>query len=280
MDANTKRLKEWLTSELCKPRGEGQPLTRFVLRTASAGSKGSEVDDFKIEHRIELDEVPMMAQNIIARAQEDADGNGPQVQRYILLSMVKGESKPVGRFPFRLRGEADLDLDDETGEDAPTNKGLLSQLMRHNEALTRGIATSAASMLSIATRRAESQDRLIEKLLEERQNMFETLEGAKSEQHTRDIALMIEDKNQTRKDQAFEKLMMLVPIVLNRIIGAKALPEKNDPLMMLLEPLVNSLSQDQLQAIGQQLKPEQMIAFVELLKTFQQKKQIASKSEN
>jgi len=73
---------------------------------------------------------------------------------------------------------------------------------------------------------------------------------------------------------------MLVPIVLNRIIGAKALPEKNDPLMMLLEPLVNSLSQDQLQAIGQQLKPEQMIAFVELLKTFQQKKQIASKSEN
>ena len=279
MEKTQKILQSWITSELCKARPEGQPITKFILRTASPGSKGSEVDDFKIEHRMEIEEIPMFAQNILARAQEDADGNGPVVQRYLLLAFIRGESKPIGRCPFRLRGESDMDLDDEAGEEAPTNKGLLTQLMRHNEALTRGIATSAASMMSVMVRRLESSDRLNEHLIEERQKMFETLEASKSQQHSRDMELMLTDGEQKRKDQMFEKLMVLVPLVINKIAGGTVLPTKGDPLMMLLEPLISSMSQEQLQAIGQNLRPEQMISFVELLKMFQQR-QVASKSEN
>ena len=279
MDTNTKNLATWLTAELCKTRPEGQGVCKFILRTSAPGSKGAEVDDFKVESRIEIDEIPMFAQNILARAQEDADGHGPMVQSYTVFTYLRRESKPQGRYPFRLRGEQDMDLDDEAGYEAPNNKGLMSQLMRHNEALTRGIATSAASMLAIATRRAESQDRLVEKLLEERMRTFEVLEAAKSEQHSRDMELMMMDAGQKRKDEAFGKLMQLVPVVINRLAGGKVLPQKTDPLMMMLEPLIDSLSQEQLHNIGSSLKPEQMITFAEILRTFQQKK-LASKSEN
>ena len=105
--------------------------------------------------------------------------------------------------------------------------------------------------------------------------MFQTLEEAKSDQHTRDMEMMLTDKSQTRKDQAFQKLMTLVPMVVNKIAGGKVLPDKSDPVMMLLEPLIGSLNQEQYQAIQATLSPEQTIMFVDLLQTFQKRKQLA-----
>lgn len=272
-----KRLGDWLRTELCRAK----PAEKIVLRSASAGSRGTEIETFEIEAgQIELEEIPVYASSILARAQDDADGNGPGVCRYVAVSFRKGENKAGSRYSFRLRGESDADLDDESGEEAPTNKGLITQLMRHNEAMARILVQSTGSGMASMARRLESADRLNETLVKERREMFAVLEEAKSEQHTRDMEMMLTDKSQTRKDQAFAKLMSLVPMVINKIAGSKILPDKSDPLMMLLEPLIGSMSQEQFQAIAQTLQPEQQIMFVDLLKVFQDRKRLAEKNAN
>jgi len=270
-----KKLTQWLTSELCKAK----PPEKLVLRTAAPGTRGTEIEEFAIETRIELEEIPVYSGQILARAQEDADGNGPTVQRYVVLSFRKGETKPGARYAFRLRGESDVDLDEESGDEPATMKGLLAQLMRHNEATTRTLVQGAGTLMATMARRLESADRLNESLIKDRTEHFRILEDAKSEQHTRDMEMMLTDGDLKRKDQAFSKLMTLVPLVINKMMGNKVLPDKSDPLMMLLEPLIGSLNPDQFQAIQSTLSAEQTIMFVELLKTFQQRKQLAEKSK-
>lgn len=276
MDQETK-FTHWVRTELCKAK----PPERLVLRSAAPGSKGNDVETFEVRaSELELEEIPILAGNILQRAQDDADGNGPGVSRFLVYAYRKGENKPSARYPFRLRGESDLDMDSESGEEAPTAKGIITQLMRHNEAMARILVqTTGASMASMA-RRLESADKLNEALAKERREMFVTLEEAKSEQHNRDMELMLTEGGMKRKDQAFAKLMALVPMVINKIAGSKLLPDKSDPIMMLLEPLIGSLDQAQFQAIAQSLTPEQQIMFVDLLKTFQERKQLAEKNAN
>jgi hypothetical protein len=266
-----KKFGDWMRAELCRQK----PATKFTLRSASPGTRGSEIESFEIEEALELEEIPVYAGSILQRAQEDADGNGPGVCRYVVHSYRKGDSKPGSRFAFRLRGESDLDLDDESGEEPATIKGLMAQLMRHNEIQSRTMVMAVSTGMASMARRLESADRLNETLVKERTTMFQTIEEAKSDQHTRDMELMLADKSQARKDQAFAKLMGLVPLVINKIAGSKILPDKSDPLMMLLEPLIGSMSQEQFNSIAGTLNPDQQIMFVDLLKTFQERKQLA-----
>lgn len=279
--SDNKKLESWLTAEFCKDRPEGKPLRKFVLRTAAPGTKGSDVDDFKIDARIELDEIPVWASQIMARAQDDADGRGPGTYQYVVLAMLKGEEKPVARFTMRVAGNEDLDLDEDgTNENAPNMKGLMSQLMRHNESYARALAMMTAQQVASAVRRQESAERTVERLLDERMKMYETLEQSRSQQHDRDMDLMLADSEQKRKDAVFGKIMQLMPLVVNKMMGSKVLPDKSDPLMMILEPLIDSMGAEQFKAIQQALTPEQTLMFVELLQTFQKRKELQPPKEN
>lgn len=271
---DTKKLEVWLRSELCKAK----PPEKLVLRTAAPGARGTPVETFEIETRLELEEIPVLANNILARAQDDANGNGPNVHRYILLSFRKEEGKPSAKHSFRLRGESDLDFDEEAGDEPANLKGMLTQFMRHNEAMTRTVVQSTSALTAIMVRRLESSDRTIQKLIEERNENFKVLEEARSEQHNREIEAHLITESEKRKDQAFQKLMALVPMVLNKLAGGKVLPDKSDPLMMLLEPLIGSMTAEQFQAIQGTLNPEQSLMFVDLLQTFQKRKQLTETS--
>lgn len=275
-----KKLTTWLTSELSKSRPEGKPLRRFVLRTAAPGSKGTDIETWEHEVRLEVEEIPLMSCTMLQRAQDDATGNGPNIQRYTLFAFQKGSTQPSARFIFRLRGESDLDLDDETGDDAPTNKGLLTQLMRHNEALARAQQQSVGTMMSMMARMLESSNSTNEKLLKERSDMFDSLESAKSQEHERAASLMLTDGEMQRKDKAFDKLMGLLPLVVNRIVGSKVMPGGDDPTMMMLDPLISTMTAEQFQAISANLTGEQQLIFFELLQTIQKRKAASQPKEN
>lgn len=261
-----KKLTAWLTGELARAK----PADKLVLRTAAPGSKGTEIETFEIETRLDAEELPGLADQILGRAQDDATGSGPSVQRYVLLSYRKSEEakKPRARFMFRLRGESDLDLDDEAGEDAPTMKGLMTQLMRHNEASNRTMQSVVASFGTMMVRRLESSDRTINELIAERTQMFKEIEESRGDQHVRDMEALAETKKQERIDKGIDQLAPLIPVIVNRVTGTKMLPEGKTKTAA--EALFKSLSPEQLQGIGQNLTAPQQIAFVELLKAFQE----------
>lgn len=269
-----KNVYDFLRKELC-----GKGIAKLILRHAGKGSKGDPVETFEIIESIPFDQIVVMKDLVMSTAQTDADGMGPSVQRYALTSYVKDKDDnetQSARVVFRLRGETE-EFDDESGEEAPTPKGLLSQLMRHNEANNRTLVGAIGQVFGRMSQRMDSQDRLVEKLLEDRQSMFETLEGARSHQHERQLELQSAEGDERRKDKAFDKIAMLIPAILNKISGG-AIPSKTDPVMMMMNELVSSMSVEQFGHIRASLQPEQAILFMQVLQAFQKSKEQEQKA--
>jgi len=260
-------LAKWLSRELVKNRGADKPATRISLRHASPGTKGSSVEDIDLTERIlSTDDLPTLAEEIVSRAQTDADGLG-NIQRYIVTIYVKGEPRAVQRFPFRIR--ANGDEFEEGAEEAPTMKGLTSQLMRHNEAMAKTLVHSVAGITQIMARRLESSDNTVARLTEQVYKNMELLEEAKSDQHARDMELLTTEAKETRTNQMFEKMAVLVPVIINRLAGQKVL-NAEDPNAMMLKAFAESMTPEQFKQIQSTLKPEQLILLAQLMNNVRQ----------
>jgi len=264
-----RKLATFLRGELIKVRTEEKKISKFVLRHAAPGAKGNEVDSWSHDSRMEDDDIQTLANEMVMRAQTDADGLGPGVHRYT-VSTVLAKGSSGARFMFRLRAVEESD-DEIAGEDSPTTKGLLQQLMRHNEANQRLLAQSLGAIIGKQTQQLDRVYARMEKLEDERATTFLALEEAKTDQHTRDMELMEANANEERKQQGFKKIMELAPVVVNRIAGKDVVPTKTDPLAMIIQNLGASLNEEQIRAIVSQLKPEQQLMFGEIMRVANQK---------
>lgn len=263
MTNQEKAIARFLRSESAKQ------IVAFTLHNAGTGSKGFPVERFDIVEALAPEDYDRLAETICARAQDDADGTGPTLQRYVLYSLVDGD-RPSARVPFRVKGNPDMDLDGESegGEEAPDSKGLTRQLMRHNEAMARTMAQMVQSVGVIQTRRMESQENVINRLLEDRLKAFEVLEEARSEQAERQLLLESEKAKEGRIDKAIDKAMLLGPVLLSYFTSGK-IASKDTPESLLIKELVSTLTVEQFQAIAKTLAPAQQVAFFSLIEKMQ-----------
>lgn len=259
-------LERFLRQQLFRNRD--QPLEKFVLRNALAGARGQEVEEFEIQGTITTDQVPLMRDQILTSAQRDADGAGTKLQSYILVALELS-SKVGPRFRFRVRGEGD---DDEGGEEPANEKGLLAQMMRHNEAMMRMMTMGNSAIIQNLSRQLDDSNRHTERLIAQRQEGFQALEEAKSQQHEREIQLLTVGNQEERKSMATNKLVskieMLFPILFNKLAGQKMLTTEEHSV---LGSFVESLSPEQLQRIAQQLSPEQQVSLLNMYRDIKEK---------
>jgi hypothetical protein len=256
-------LERFLRKELFAEREKH--VTKLVLYHCPAGSKPNEVETFKVKEGMSVDELPAFIEEIVSRGQSDADGSGG-VQRFVLRVFVQGDSAASGRMAFRLRGNDD-DFD-EAFDDAPNQKGLTTQLMRHNEAMARILATVVGSTTSSLTRQLEAANARAEDLQTQRYRDFDTMERLRSGQHERDMDMLRLESEETRKTAMFEKFAVLAPVLLNKLAGQKLLPS-SDPSVLALKEVVSTLDSSQFENILKALRPEQAIALIDIIKSFQ-----------
>lgn len=255
-------VERFLRQNLAKKRENR--INKISVRHAAPGSKGHDVDDFAIsEEGFDGDAIENLVQEILGRVQEDADGMGGQ-QRYVVHLYEEGNKRAIGRLPIRVRGAEDEFDDSASGEEAPNLRGLVQQQMRHNEALARMITIGFGGMIEKMSKRLDKSEDTVVRLLEQRQQMFDTLEQASSQQHERDTSLLLMESSEKRKDQLFEKLSLLLPAALNKLAGQKIM-DADDPMTLMLRGFVNSLSQDQFQALLGTLSNEQKILVMQLV---------------
>lgn len=256
-----RELERFLRQQLFRPREE--KISSIELRHAASGSKGSIVDDFEFEN-INTDNLSTLVDEVMNRSQNDADGMGG-VHRYELHIVC--EKKVTARFAFRVRSE-DESVDESTGEEAATSKGLLTQLMRHSEQQQRTMVSGIGAMVQMMHKTMERQETTIEKLLEERERDRERIEAARGGDHQREMELMDAHRRGEREDMMFAKINTLFPIILNKISGREMMPveDKN-----LLAGLVDTLSEEQFNKILSALKPEQQILLLTVIKEMKQK---------
>lgn len=155
----------------------------------------------------------------------------------------------------------------------------MGQLMRHNEAVMRTAMMSTSQNMTMMQRTIGRQNEHIEKLLEDRRENFEMVEGLKSEHHERELASIEHEGREKRYSEMFEKASLLLPAVVNRISGKKLLPEHVSPMQDMLKTFAESFTPEQLSDIVPRLKPEQQIAFLEFMDASQSADKDAAKTK-
>lgn len=248
-------------------------IKRVVLQQSAPGSsKAAVIDSYEPGDDASIQDMTVLSDEIASRAQSDADGLGG-IQRYVVVA-YNHDGKAKARHTFRLRGDDDGDSS-LAGEESADAKGLLTQLMRHNESNMRTINSSIGMVMRVMGETISTLQAQNEALIQRQTDYAKLREDAESKAHERDVELLKATNEERRRDAMIEKFMLLVPVVVNKFAGKKIIPS-DDPSVMMLSSFAESLSQDQVARIFSSLNPEQQIALGQIIQS--SRKQIASKT--
>jgi hypothetical protein len=255
------RIRKWLARTV-----EVESIDRFVIRHDT----GAEVatlradDGGAYEHtERQLDE---LTTDLSERIFEDAIGLGG-LQRYV-VSAYSGE-RPVTRLPVRQNAEAARGPapGDPIDSEPPTEKGLLSQTMRHLEISERTHATAIANIFAMQTRMLREKDERLSHLESHHWDTVVAAEQLVSDHHRRQLENRAADQKAEAMREVLGTFLQLAPTAVNKIAGRALLPEKTSPSLVGLRALVGTLKAEQLEALKFVLTPAQLENFTEIVQS-------------
>lgn len=246
------RIRKWIARTI-----EVESIDRFVIRHDTGAEVATlRADDGGAFERTErqLDE---LVTDLSERVFEDALGLGG-LQRYV-VSAYNGE-RAVTRLPMRQNAEAERGPapGDPIDSEPPTEKGLLSQTMRHLEISERTHATAIANIFSMQSRMLREKDERIAHLEERHWETVVAAEQLVSEHHRRQLENRIADQKAEAMHEVLGTFLQLAPTAVNKIAGRALLPEKTSPALVGLRALVGTMKPEQLEALKFVLTPAQL----------------------
>ena len=258
--ANRHRIARWMRG-LWAEDVEAKP-DQLVLRHVSVSDRQVDVASFVIG-----DKPPEDHDGLIGRIEEalenDADGLGG-VQKYVLLALKEGRA--LSRLPMRVAGNGDEGGNLESLESEPANsKGLLAQLMRHNEVQSRMFAMSMGQVISTMQRTIARLQETVEVADERRLAAVDVAEDLLTRGHERAALTQMVDDNRAAKNALFESVKAAMPYVTQYLRKAAGAPVENTALAKLLSQLAGSLAPEQLMGLEKLLTPAQMEVIQKIL---------------
>ena len=126
-----RKVREWLAQGTESDEAPQLREVHVQHRTGKVGEAGV-VNVFRIRDAV-VDDAALVS-SIVAAITEDSEGLGGRQHYFIVphFGAKDGPCSPVGRYTCFVdgAGSTDEDVDDGVSSEAPTSKGLLSQLMR------------------------------------------------------------------------------------------------------------------------------------------------------
>lgn len=202
------------------------------------------VETFEYEQGDSLDK---LVDEILTAAVEDADGlvTGGKVKYTVKVEGLRG------RVAFSLKVVAGEDEDIEDVEDLPNKKGLITQQMRHTEKIMKvsmGMMEKFGNILQKAIHDKDQRISDLEKVHLDGIRMFSEVAQAK---HVQDMEFRKLEREETRKDQAMGVLAQGAPMLMHMVASKMggAPPQGPSPLEQALVHFMNSITQEQIQAL-------------------------------
>jgi hypothetical protein len=206
-----------------------------------------------------------MAADVYRAAQDHAEAFDG-VQRYELLAYYGDEQAPQRRTAFRVTNAERSSMSAAEPTEEATTRGLLAQMMRHNEATARlSLQTTEVNFRTLHAQNTELRAEN-ESLRTRLHESMTAVEKALSEQHSRDLETKRFALKAHQTAQLVEKVNLLMPVLVNRFAGSRVMPLGAGADRM--RALVSSIKTEQLQAMASSLSPEQAIAFFDLIKDY------------
>jgi hypothetical protein len=258
--ASYDRIRRWLSRTL-----EDDSVDRLVIRHDT----GSEIATMRGEEggSFESSDGPVdeLASAISERVLEDAIGLGG-VQRYIVTAYA--QDKVIARLTLRENADASgagRQPGDPIDSEPPTERGLLTQTMRHLEISERTHATVVANIFAMQSRMLREKDERISHI---EQRHWETVIAAEqlvSDHHRRQLENRAADQKAEAMREVLGTFLQLAPTAVNKLAGRSILPEKTSPALVGLRALVGTLKSEQLEAFKFVLTPAQLQTFTEIV---------------
>jgi len=267
------QIAEWIRTKiiLLKP-GRGKCF-KLVVRHLNIDRKPQgDVDTIMVPTDEGLaGEVDMLVNQIVDAAQKDADDIKQGIQNYAVYAYFQNDKNDVPRKIFRVAAEEEMERDISPSE-PPTEKGLVSQLMRHNEAVSKTAYVAMTTMFGNFERQIGRLSEMNEKFAAQQVDMMVLVQDTLNEAHTRRMSEKKNELSMALQEGAFEQLKAVAPIIINRLAGKPILPEP-DKSFMLLAQLLENLTPDQQAMLRDTLSPPQLAILGEILGDYESKKQ-------
>ena len=254
--ANYERIRVWLARTL-----EADPIDRLVIRHDT----GAEVATLREPFVSPGDGVDELGTSIADRIFEDALGLGG-MQRYIVTAYVA--DRTIARLTVRENADssgAGRLPGDPVDSEPPTERGLLTQTMRHLEISERTHATVVANIFAMQAKMLREKDERISHLESRHWETVIAAEQLVSDHHRRELENKAADQKAEATREILGTVLQLMPTAINKLTGKAILPEKTSPALVGLRALVGTLKSEQLEALKFVLTAPQLETLTEIV---------------
>lgn len=255
------RLASWIERISGTVDNGREPAEKLALRHVAGGRMAGEVMRYSVPQGGSVDKIAELATQIIRDAEADSSSvSDCGAQSYVIVAL-DGDGAQVARHAIKTSLVQD---DTGTETEAPDARGMLAQLMRHNEAREKMQQSMIGSVMHYLGTTIEKLSTQNEELLEQRAKMIEVTESILTQQHERDLLDKDHEMKQERISELMGNVRLLLPAIAARLSpGAKV--DGVEPIRDAVGSFVRSLKPEQMQAIQTILTPSQIGALMTLI---------------
>jgi hypothetical protein len=266
------QIDSWLRKQVVFEDEEHGRASKIILRHLSVDRKPQgDVATFQVKLDPGSEEIEPLVDRICDAAQKDADDMSSGVQNYAIYAYFPMDLNYFPRKVFRVAGNNE---DFEPGlapSEPPTEKGLVAQLMRHNEGIMKTMTVSQGYMTGTLQRENQRLAEMNEKFALQQVDFMILLQDTLDTAHSRRLKEKKEEADLAMRDGIVSKVDSLLPVIINRIAGKNIMPVP-DPSFALMGALLENLSDEQQSALLELLEPHQRPVFAEMLSEYEKKK--------
>lgn len=207
-----------------------------------------------------------IVRDLLVYAQTDTDESGSHVQRYVVKALY-GEGKVIhGRQVFRCQPQQEPGEDEDAALDTePRNaRGLVSQAMRHSEALMRLHVNGNDAVVRSLVMQNERLANAFVSSLDKMGEFLSRLTDAEDRRAERMRTLAMEERKAKNDEMVFRQLASTIPVIANRMAGGNIVPTKLSTRDQLMVRLFEGMDESRFARFLDTLTEEQKIAVAEL----------------
>ena len=259
-------------------RGIGHPslprVTQIVVGHKNSDGKTQTIDAIQF-----ADEQPLMEANDAYQQVNDSSTawaeNSGEGMHYFVLQMFHGKEQVPwdSAFPFMMMGRSP---DAEIGEfgfssEGPTGKGLMGQLMRHNEVLQGNFMKTVEFNQRFLVHVISQQGMRLDTMEKRHWDSVQLYEDLLDRRQERELKNLTENSKMVRMNRLYEVLYAIIPVIGAKVLGGNmavgVLPKEiknGGPAMDLVRSIMHTVTDEQIPNLMSTLKPDQVAAFMEL----------------
>jgi hypothetical protein len=272
-------LIQWLTRFLSDLTEDG-PITRFELLHKIEGEHAERLEVWQINSQSPR-EPHDLAQEILDTADRDVQSRtSGQPQRYVIYVYRADSDLHESQHAFLVRPSLHvIKLGDDS--EPPTEKGVISHYMRHDENVHRLLMSANESLIGRLAQDLERERGARQKAEEVNWSMFERYQALLDREHERRISEAKELMKARRMDELMGVVTALLPILATKFIGnaqpaaanpqvaaTQPPPELVDPKDAAVRQFLGSLSEAEISSVLGCLSSSNQIALAELHRSF------------